>query len=153
MPGTRKKILYIEDDRMTAELVVLELSKRGFEVTVSHDGREGFGAILERSPDLVLCDISLPTMSGYEILENLKGLSPPYEHVPFILVTAMVNRQNERSARDMGADDYIIKPIDFDMLEATIERLTGRHCRLDTAPFKPSRDPSMSESANAERKT
>jgi len=153
MPGTRKKILYIEDDRTTAELVVLELGKRGFEVTVSHDGREGFGAILEGSPDLVLCDISLPTMSGYEILENLKGLSPPYVPVPFILVTAMVSRQNERSARDMGADDYIIKPIDFDMLEATIERLTGCHCPAEISSFEPSRDPSMSETADAETKT
>ena len=125
MPGVRKKVLYIEDDRTAADLVVLELSKRGFEVTVSHDGREGLAAILERSPDLVLCDIGLPTMSGYEILKTLKGLSPPSEPVPFILVTAMVGRQNERLARDLGADDYIIKPIDFDTLEATIARLTG----------------------------
>lgn len=150
MPGTRKKILYIEDDRITAELVVLELSKRGFDVLVSHDGREGYGAILQGSPDLVLCDISLPTMSGYEILENLKGLPAP---VPFILVTAMISRQNEQSARDMGADDYIIKPIDFDMLEATIERLTAHQCLADTTPFKPSRNPSMSGPANAESKT
>jgi len=64
----RSKILCIEDDRETAALIAEELTDRGYEVFVAHDGQEGFAAILRTTPDLVLCDISMPVMSGFEVL-------------------------------------------------------------------------------------
>jgi len=75
MAETHKKILCIEDDRETAALIAEELVDRGYAVTVAHDGREGLAAILRTMPDLVLSDISMPVMSGFELLERLTALA------------------------------------------------------------------------------
>jgi DNA-binding NarL/FixJ family response regulator len=127
MMEARKKILCIEDDRETAQLIVDELVERGFDVTVAHDGQQGFVAILKRIPDLVLCDIGIPIMSGFELLERLVELAPPLGGLPpFIFLTALSGRDNELRARRLGADDYMTKPIDFDILETIIRaRLAG----------------------------
>ena len=93
---------------------------------VAHDGHEGFVAILKNAPELVLCDISLPIMSGFEVLERLNALAPRLQHEPFVFLTALADRDNELRARRLGADDYVTKPIDFDMLEMIINaRLAG----------------------------
>jgi DNA-binding NarL/FixJ family response regulator len=126
MAETPKKILCIEDDRPLAELIAEELVSRGFEVVVAHDGHEGFVAILKLMPDLVLCDISMPVMSGFEVLERLNALSPRLGHIPFVFLTALADRESELRARRLGADDYVTKPIDFDMLDMIINaRLAG----------------------------
>jgi len=123
---TPKKILCIEDDRETAALIAEELVERGFEVSVAHDGREGLTAILKTMPDLVLSDISMPTMSGFELLDRLVALAPRFSRMPFIFLTALTDRDNELKSRQLGADDYVTKPIDFDMLAAIINaRLAG----------------------------
>jgi DNA-binding NarL/FixJ family response regulator len=120
------KVLCIEDDRETAKLIAEELSKRGFEVLIAYEGHEGFIAILKGIPDLVLCDISLPEMSGFEVLERLNELLPRPERIPFVLLAAMSDRDSELRALQLGADDYITKPIDFDILETIINaRLAG----------------------------
>src|SRR5579864_6611295 len=120
MAKSPKKILCIEDDRDTAQLIAEELTERGFEVMIANDGPEGFVSILKGIPDLVLCDISLPSMSGFEILERLNELSPRLGHTTFIFLTALSGRDNELRARRLGADDYVTKPIDFDILETII---------------------------------
>jgi DNA-binding response OmpR family regulator len=126
MPETRKKILCIEDDRETAALIAEELSERGCEVTVAHDGREGLAAILKSMPDLVLSDISMPVMSGFEVLERLISLEPRFSKMPFVFLTALTDRDNELKGRQLGADDYVTKPIDFDVLATIISaRLAG----------------------------
>ncbi len=126
MSETRRKILCIEDDRETAALIAEELAERGFEVQLAHDGREGFAAILKTMPDLVLSDISMPVMSGFELLERLTSLAPRFGAMPFIFLTALTDRDNELKGRQLGADDYVTKPIDFDVLETIImARLAG----------------------------
>ena len=126
MAEPRKKILCIEDGRETATLIAEELTDRGFDAVVAHDGHEGFVSVLKIAPDLVLCDISLPIMSGYEVLERLNALAPRLTHVPFVFLTTLTDRDNELRARRLGADDYVTKPIDFDMLETIINaRLAG----------------------------
>src|SRR6516164_9185911 len=126
MANVRKKILCIEDDRETAALVAEELVDRGYEVTVAHDGREGLSAILRTMPDLVLCDISMPAMSGFELLERLVALAPRFSKMPFIFLTALTDRENELKGRQLGADDYVTKPIDFEVLATIIAaRLAG----------------------------
>src|ERR1700757_69989 len=123
---TQKKILCIEDDRETAALIAEELVDRGYAVTVAHDGREGLAAILRIMPDLVLSDISMPLMSGFELLERLIDLAPRFAKMPFVFLTALTDRDNELKSRQLGADDYVTKPIDFDMLETIIQaRLAG----------------------------
>jgi DNA-binding response OmpR family regulator len=126
MPEPRKKILCVEDDRETAALIAEELVDRGYEVHLAYDGREGFAAILKTMPDLVLSDISMPAMSGFELLERLTALAPRFGNMPFVFLTALTDRDNELKGRQLGADDYVTKPIDFDVLDTIIgARLAG----------------------------
>jgi DNA-binding NarL/FixJ family response regulator len=126
MPEVQKKILCIEDDRETAALIAEELIDRGYAVTLAHDGREGLAAILRTMPDLVLSDISMPMMSGFELLESLVALAPRFAKMPFVFLTALTDRDNELKGRQLGADDYVTKPIDFDVLATIITaRLAG----------------------------
>jgi DNA-binding response OmpR family regulator len=126
MPEAAKKILCIEDDRETAALIAEELIDRGYDVTIAHDGREGLAAILKIMPDLVLSDISMPTMSGFDLLERLVALAPRFSRMPFVFLTALTDRDNELKGRQLGADDYVTKPIDFEVLATIIAaRLNG----------------------------
>jgi DNA-binding response OmpR family regulator len=130
----RKKILCIEDDRETARLIAEELVDRGFEVIVAYDGQEGFTAILRTMPDLVLSDISMPALSGFEVLEKLTALAPRFGNVPFLFLTALTDRDNELKGRQLGADDYVTKPIDFDVLFAIIAARLARVARSEVGP-------------------
>jgi len=126
MSEVEKKILCIEDDRETAALIAEELVDRGYAVTVAHDGHAGLGAILKTMPDLVISDISMPVMSGFELLERLSALAPRFAKMPFVFLTALTDRDNELKGRQLGADDYVTKPIDFEMLATIIAaRLAG----------------------------
>lgn len=121
MQKISKKILCIEDEMETAHLLKEDLSERGYEVVLAFDGQEGLKSLLSNPPDLVLCDIGLPIFSGYELLEKLNALAPRLAHIPFIFLTALSDRENELKGRRLGADDYVTKPIDFDVLEAIIK--------------------------------
>jgi DNA-binding response OmpR family regulator len=126
MAEGRKKILCIEDDLEAAALIAEELVDQGYEPITAHDGQEGFEAILKHMPDLVLCDISMPVMSGFEVLERLNQISPKGGRVPFVFLTAMSEREEEMRGRRLGADGYMVKPVDFDTLHAVIDaRLSG----------------------------
>ena len=126
MTEARKKILCIEDDRDTAKLIAEELSERGFYPLIAYDGRVGLAAILKRIPDLVLCDVGLPEMSGFEVLARFNENVPGPNRIPFVFLTGLSGRHNELRGRTLGADDYVNKPIDFDILEAIIRaRLIG----------------------------
>jgi DNA-binding response OmpR family regulator len=134
MADARRKILCIEDDHETAALIGEELVERGYAVTLAHDGREGFAAILKDTPDLVLSDISMPVMSGFELLERLTAVAPRFGNVPFVFLTALTDRDNELKGRQLGADDYVTKPIDFDVLDAIIRARLTRVARSDVWP-------------------
>lgn len=134
MLETRKKILCIEDDREMAALIAEELADRGFDAVLAYDGQEGFTAILREKPDLVLCDISMPIMSGFEVLERLTALAPRFSHMPFVFLTALTDRENELKGRQLGADDYVTKPIDFDVLGAIIAARLVRVARSQLWP-------------------
>jgi len=135
MTGARKKrILCIEDDAETAALIAEELVERGYEVTIAGDGREGFAAILKDMPDLVLSDISMPVMSGFEVLERLTALAPRFRNMPFVFLTALSDRDNELRGRQLGADDYVTKPIDFDVLATIITARLAGVARMELWP-------------------
>ena len=126
MAHPRKKILCIEDDRESAARITAALADRGFEIGVAHDGQDGLLAILKDKPDLVLCDVAVPRMSGFEVLEHLNDIAPRLGRIPFVFLTASSDRKSELKGRQLGADDYITKPIDFDRLSLIIEaRLAG----------------------------
>ena len=122
----RRRILCIDDDTAVAAIIAEEMTARGFEVTVAHDGHEGLISVLKTMPDLVLCDVGMPVISGFELLERLNALTPRLGRIPFVFLTALADRDNELRARRLGADDYVTKPVDFDMLEMIVNgRLTG----------------------------
>jgi DNA-binding NarL/FixJ family response regulator len=129
-----RKILCIDDDRAVAEMVAEDLASRGFEVAVAYDGHEGLVSILKTMPDLVLCDVNMPVMSGLELLERLNSLAPRLGRIPFVFLTAHCDRDSELRARRLGADDYVTKPIDFDVLETIINARLAGVARNDVWP-------------------
>lgn len=131
MDETKKKVLCIDDDRETAALIAEDLVERGFGVSLAYDGREGMAAMLSDQPDLVLCDINMPLMSGFEVLEKLTAIAPRFADVPFIFLTALADRDNELKGRRLGADDYVTKPIDFEILATVINARLARVAHTD----------------------
>lgn len=129
MTDARRKILCIEDDAETADLIAEELIERGFAVSIAHDGEQGFAAILRDAPDLVLCDVSMPVMTGFELLEKITSLAPRFADMPFVFLTAMAQREAELKGRRLGADDYVTKPVDFDILTSIVEARLARVAR------------------------
>ena len=126
MAQARRKILCIEDDRETAALIAEELTDCGFEVSTAYSGQEGLLAIMKATPDLVLCDVSMPSMTGFEVLERLNELAPRLGRIPFVFLTALANRDHELKGRRLGADDYVTKPVDFERLVFIVNaRITG----------------------------
>jgi DNA-binding response OmpR family regulator len=138
MAEARKKILCIEDDHEAAKLIAEELSERGFNVVIAYDGRIGLAAILRGIPDLVLCDVALPSISGFEVLASMNTSLDLFERVPFIFLTGASSLRDELRGRNLGADDYIKKPIDFDILEAIVRaRLTCGVARHEVLAWQP----------------
>jgi DNA-binding response OmpR family regulator len=130
----RKNILCVEDDYETAELIAEELADRGYAVDIARDGREGLAAILNDEPDLVLADIGMPFLSGFELLERLTAVAPQFSTIPFVFVTAFTDRDIELRARQLGADDFVTKPIDFELLDAIIGARLASVARVDARP-------------------
>ena len=130
----RRRILCVEDDRDTASLICEELVDRGLEVCVAHNGRDGLAAIFKEPPDLVLCDIGMPGMSGFELLEKLTSMEPRFESMPFVFLTALGDHDNDIKAWQLGADDYLTKPVDYDVLAAVITARLARVARSTVWP-------------------
>lgn len=126
---SQPRILCIEDDPGTAELIAEVLQEEGFDVTVVENGLNGLTALTE-PPDLILCDIDLPDLSGLEVLERIRNGKLLATSVPFIFLTAYGQRAYQVQARQLGCDDYVTKPIDFELLVAIL-----RH-RLSTGTDK-----------------
>jgi CheY-like chemotaxis protein len=82
-------------------------------------------AIMRATPDLVLCDISMPAMTGFEVLERLNEIAPRLGRIPFVFLSALADRDSELKGRKLGADDYVTKPIDF---RSTRLHHRGPHC-------------------------
>jgi DNA-binding response OmpR family regulator len=127
----RKKIVCIEDDLETAELIAEEFEERGYLMTLAHDGQAGFSAVLKVQPHVVLCDVSMPVMGGFEVLDRLTELTPGFAEMPFIFLTALGNRDNQLKGRRLGADDYVVKPIDFEMLDTIIKGRLAKVARTE----------------------
>jgi DNA-binding response OmpR family regulator len=132
----RKRILCVEDDRDTASLLCEELVERGFDVATAGDGRDALTAILRNPPDLVLSDVGMPGMSGFELLDRLTSMEPRFERMPFVFLTALGDHDSEIKGWHLGADDYLTKPVDYDVLAALI---TARLTRVARSGIWPQR--------------
>lgn len=117
------KILVIEDEANLREDIVELLTLEGHNVVSASDGVEGVNSALQHQPDLIICDIMMPRLDGYEVLLDLRANSLT-QFVPFIFLTAKAARDDLRTGMEMGADDYITKPFTrIDLLRAIEKRL------------------------------
>lgn len=114
-------ILCIEDEDLLRRDIALELEDAGHTVTEAADGVEGLEAILAKRPDLVLCDINMPRMDGRKLLTELRKNHPAAAELPFIFLTAFSDPKEMVSGLELGADDYLTKPINFDVLIAKVD--------------------------------
>ena len=115
-----KRILYIEDNPENRLLMRRVLMAEGYVVEEAYDGNSGLQKAAESPPDLILMDINLPEIDGYEVTARLKQL-PSLSGVPIIAVTANVMKGDREKTLAAGCDGYIQKPIDIDLLPSQIE--------------------------------
>ncbi len=123
--GEGKRILYIEDEPEMARLVARMLEAEGYTVIEAERGTRGLDFLYQIFPHLVLLDLRMTVMSGYEFLEAMKAQSGLRE-IPVVCVTGLSGLDKIQEAFLRGADAYVIKPIDFDFLVALIDFLTSR---------------------------
>lgn len=115
------KILYIEDEDDFRENVLTILQGEGYETAGESSADSGLEAIRSWRPDLILCDVNMPDSSGFELLKNIRSCGGATNQTPFIFLTAMGQKSDIMQGLDLHADDYLVKPIDFDILLATIK--------------------------------
>ena len=118
----KEKILVIDDEKAITKLLSLRLAPRGFEVMTATDGRTGLKLAYEHHPDLVILDIMMPEMDGYEICKRLREMSD----VPVLMLTAKGSEEDAIHGFQIGADDYVRKPFSIIELEARIKALIRR---------------------------
>ena len=116
------KILYVEDNEMNRDMLSRRLERKGYRVVVAVDGQAGVEAAAMELPDLVLMDMSLPVLDGWEATRRLKA-SAATGHIPVIALTAHAMAGDRAHAMDAGCDDYDTKPIDLPRLLTKIETL------------------------------
>jgi CheY-like chemotaxis protein len=117
------KILLVEDNQMNRDMLSRRLRRKGFEVLLATDGQEGISLARSGSPDLILMDMSLPTMDGWTAARLLKSDSDT-RSIPIIALTAHAMRGDRDKALDAGCDEYETKPVNLARLLGKIESLT-----------------------------
>ncbi len=116
-----KRVLCVEDEEDIRGLLVDELTEAGYEVDEAANGQLGLDAILKGKPDLVLCDISMPVMDGHLVLQYLRKNHSEFADTPFIFLSALADREHIMEGKKLGADDYLTKPVDLDLLLVTVK--------------------------------
>jgi CheY-like chemotaxis protein len=116
------KILLVEDNEMNRDMLSRRLTRRGFEVVVAVDGREGVTAAQRESPDIILMDMSLPVTDGWEATRLIRA-GAGTAHIPVIALTAHAMAGDRDKALDAGCNDYDTKPVELERLLEKIARL------------------------------
>jgi len=124
-------ILVIEDNELNSDMLTRRLTRRGFRVISAFDGAQGLALVNAERPDLVLMDMRLPDISGWELTAQIKH-DPITCHIPVIAVTAHAMETHRQQAMDAGCDDYDTKPVEFDRLLGKIYRLLKMEVPLTT---------------------
>jgi len=119
------KVLLVEDNDMNRDMLSRRLARRGFDVVCAVDGQQGIELARSDRPDIILMDLSLPVMDGWEATRRVKG-DDITRNVPVIGLTAHAMSGDREKAIEAGCDDYDTKPVELDRLVGKIERLLGR---------------------------
>jgi CheY-like chemotaxis protein len=124
MEKTMSKILLVEDNEMNRDMLLRRLERKGFEVVIAVDGQAGVDMASSTSPDIILMDLSLPVMDGWEATRHIKA-DPATQGIPVIALTAHAMAGDEEKAREAGCNDYDTKPINLNRLLDKIGNLLG----------------------------
>ena len=124
-----KRVLIIEDEKSISDIVKFNLTKEGFEVETAYDGKEGLDKALNDNPDIVLLDVMLPTIDGFEICKRIRENST----IPIIMLTAKEEEVDKVLGLELGADDYVTKPFGMRELIARIKANIRRTVFSDVA--------------------
>jgi len=116
------KILLVEDNEMNRDMLSRRLQRKGYSVVTAEDGEKGLSLARSETPDLILMDISLPVMGGWEVTRLLKA-NESTRHIPIIALTAHAWVTDREKAIEAGCDDYDTKPVEFGRLSEKIESL------------------------------
>jgi DNA-binding NarL/FixJ family response regulator len=127
-----KKILVIEDEAETLENLVLMLEMEGFRPLSAPNGRAGVRIARRELPDVILCDVSMPEMDGYGVLETLRADNATVS-IPFIFLTAKGDKKDLRTGMNLGADDYLTKPASAEEVLKAIHARLSRHTEKEQA--------------------
>ena len=119
------KILLVEDNEMNRDMLVRRLGRSGYELMVATNGKEALEKVAAEKPDLILMDLTMPELDGWEATRRLKA-SNDTKDIPLIVLTAHVLKSDRDGAFEVGCDDYDIKPIDFQRLITKIEKQLGK---------------------------
>ncbi len=131
-----KTILIIEDQPDMRGNLGIILKMEGYQVLSAANGREGLQAAQQHRPDLVICDVMMPELDGHEVLKALRD-DPTTAHLPFIFLTARGEKRDLRTGMNLGADDYLTKPVNASDLIAAVEARLTREQHRPPAGFKP----------------
>ena len=132
----KQKILIVDDDENIAELISLYLNKECFDTVIVHDGIEAISAFQEQHPDLILLDLMLPGMDGYQVCREIRTKS----NVPIIMLSAKCETFDKVLGLELGADDYLEKPFDTKELVARVKAVLRRfHAVAEPAPVEDSK--------------
>jgi CheY-like chemotaxis protein len=118
------RLLYVEDNEMNRDMLSRRLQRRGFEVLIAADGEQGVAMAAAERPDLILMDMSLPVLDGWEATRRLKA-EPDTRRIPIIGLTAHAMATDRAKCLEVGCDDYDTKPVELGRLLEKIERLLG----------------------------
>jgi two-component system, cell cycle response regulator DivK len=116
------RLLYVEDNEMNRDMLSRRLQRRGFEVLIAADGEEGVILAAAERPDLILMDMSLPVLDGWEATRRIKA-APDTQRIPIIGLTAHAMAADRDKCLEAGCDDYDTKPVELGRLLEKIERL------------------------------
>src|SRR5699024_8182520 len=115
-PTNNAVILCVEDEQDLLRDIADELAEAGYETVQAANGDEALTRLQALRPDLILCDISLPGLGGFGLLEAVQTRGPEYADIPFVFLSAFSDPREVIEGKRLGADDYLIKPIDYDLL-------------------------------------
>jgi PleD family two-component response regulator len=126
-----ERLLIVEDEETVADILALNLELEGFEVEKAYNGTSGLSSALEGGFDLIICDVMMPDLDGYELCRRLKA-DPRTGSTPVILLTARTDVENKVAGLDAGADDFVTKPFEFEDLVNRINMNLDRAARRYT---------------------
>ena len=120
--GHQDRVLIVDDEPLNIKLIAGQLQNENYDILTALSGKEALGIVNAKNPDIILLDIMMPEMNGYEVIRKLKA-NPDMSHIPVIVITALTQSDHSQMSMDAGADDFLNKPINEAELRARIKSL------------------------------